>query len=123
MILVTGGAGYIGSHNVIELVNAGFDVVIFDNLELGHLETVETLKNIQAKGKVVDFIQGDLQNLSDIQCVFCFVLLLAAGLKLCPCKIFSPFGKIILDFLSFLAYNVQADKLIKAYLSKHGDVA
>ena len=70
MILVTGGAGYIGSHNVIELVNAGFDVVIFDNLELGHLETVETLKNIQAKGKVVDFIQGDLQNLSDIQCVF-----------------------------------------------------
>lgn len=70
MILVTGGAGYIGSHNVVALINAGYDVVIFDNLEIGHFEIVNTLKNIQSIGKVVDFIQGDLQNLSDIQNVF-----------------------------------------------------
>ena len=70
MILVTGGAGYIGSHNVIELINSGYDVVIFDNLELGHIETVETLKNINSKGKVVDFIKGDLQNFDDINSVF-----------------------------------------------------
>ncbi len=31
--------------------------------------------------------------------------------------------KIFLDFIGFLEYNMQADKLIKAYLSKHGDVA
>lgn len=70
MILVTGGAGYIGSHNVIALCDAGYDVVIFDSLELGHIETVNTLKNITSKGKVVDFIQGNLQNLSDIESVF-----------------------------------------------------
>ena len=70
MILVTGGAGYIGSHNVVALIEAGYDVVIFDNLELGHFETVETLKNIQTKGKVVDFIKGDLQNFDDINSVF-----------------------------------------------------
>lgn len=70
MILVTGGAGYIGSHNVIALMDAGYDVVIFDNLELGHIETVETLKSVQAKGKVVDFIKGDLQNPQDINAVF-----------------------------------------------------
>lgn len=70
MILVTGGAGYIGSHNVIALIDSGYDVVIFDSLELGHIETVETLKKINAKGKVVDFIQGNLQNLSDIEGVF-----------------------------------------------------
>lgn len=70
MILVTGGAGYIGSHNVITLINAGYDVVIFDNLELGHIETVETLRSISAKGKVVDFVQGNLQNYEDIKGVF-----------------------------------------------------
>lgn len=70
MILVTGGAGYVGSHNVIALIEAGYDVVIFDNLELGHAETVETLRKIEAKGKVVDFIKGDLQNFDEINSVF-----------------------------------------------------
>ena len=69
-ILVTGGAGYIGSHNVIALIEAGFDVVIFDNLEIGHIETVKSLQNIQAKGKITDFIKGDLKNISDIEGVF-----------------------------------------------------
>lgn len=31
-VLVTGGAGYIGSHTVVELINAGYDVVIIDNM-------------------------------------------------------------------------------------------
>lgn len=69
-ILVTGGAGYIGSHNVIALLDAGYNVVIFDNLELGHAETVETLKNINSNGKVIDFIQGDLLSIEDIKSVF-----------------------------------------------------
>ena len=50
MILVTGGAGYIGSHTTIALLNAGYDVVIFDNLELGHSEIIETLKSIKSNG-------------------------------------------------------------------------
>ena len=70
MILVTGGAGYIGSQNVIALLDAGYEVVIFDNLELGHIETVETLKNIKAPGRIVDFVKGDLQNPDEIKAVF-----------------------------------------------------
>lgn len=66
MILVTGGAGYIGSHTVINLLNAGYDIVIFDNLETGHIETVETLKKL---GNVV-FEKGDLRNIQDIDKVF-----------------------------------------------------
>ncbi len=66
MILVTGGAGYIGSHTVINLLNAGKSIVIFDNLENGHIETVEALKKI---GKV-EFEKGDLRNIGDVERLF-----------------------------------------------------
>lgn len=56
MILVTGGAGYVGSHCVFELLKNNYDVLIFDNLSTGHIETVETLKNFGH----VEFIKGDL---------------------------------------------------------------
>lgn len=39
-ILVTGGAGYIGSHTAHELVNQGYNVIIIDNLELGHIQAI-----------------------------------------------------------------------------------
>ncbi len=42
-ILVTGGAGYIGSHAVLELEKAGYDVIILDNLVYGHLDLVESV--------------------------------------------------------------------------------
>ncbi len=70
MILVTGGAGYIGSHCVLGLLEKGYDVVVFDSLEIGHAETVETLQKVNAKGKFVDFIKGDLKNFDDINRVF-----------------------------------------------------
>lgn len=70
MILVTGGAGYIGSHCALALLEKGEDIVIFDSLELGHQETINTLKNLNSKGKLVDFIQGNLQNYEDINNVF-----------------------------------------------------
>ena len=42
-ILVTGGAGYIGSHCTMALLEQGLEVVVFDNLSTGHLETIKTL--------------------------------------------------------------------------------
>ena len=66
MILVTGGAGYIGSHCVMALLEQNNDVVIFDNLSTGHIETVETLKNFGN----VEFQKGDLTNFDDINSVF-----------------------------------------------------
>jgi len=59
-ILVTGGAGYIGSHTNLELQKQGYQSVVFDNLSLGHREFVE--QN--------NFIEGDLNNLEDIRTVF-----------------------------------------------------
>ena len=49
--------------------------------------------------------------------------LLKMAMEIFPQENFLYFIKIFLDFLRFLDYNVQADKLIKAYLSKRGDVA
>lgn len=66
MILITGGAGYIGSHTVINFLDNGKDIVIFDNLENGHIETVQTLQ----KSGNVKFEQGDLRNIEDIEHVF-----------------------------------------------------
>ena len=66
MILVTGGAGYIGSHFVLSLIEKGKDVIVFDSLELGHIEIIDTLKEIGN----LKFIQGNLKNLDDIRGVF-----------------------------------------------------
>ena len=45
-ILVTGGAGYIGSHTCIELINAGYDVIILDNLINSKKEAVRRIEAI-----------------------------------------------------------------------------
>lgn len=70
MILITGGAGYIGSHCALELLEKGKDIIIFDSLESGHIETVQTLKNAGTPGKISDFIQGSLQNYEEINSTF-----------------------------------------------------
>jgi len=60
MILIVGGAGYIGSEINKELNQAGFQTVVFDGLLSGHKEAV----------KWGEFVQGDLSNLDDIRGVF-----------------------------------------------------
>ena len=66
MLLITGGAGYIGSHAVINFLEAGYDILIFDNLGVGHIEIINTLKKIGN----VKFEKGDLRNLADVQKLF-----------------------------------------------------
>lgn len=66
MILITGGAGYIGSHCALALLEKKQDIVIFDNLSTGHIETIKKLKQIGN----VEFVEGDLKNKSDIKRVF-----------------------------------------------------
>lgn len=60
-ILVCGGAGYIGSHTVAALVEAGKEVVVFDNLSTGHIESIP---------EGVKFYNGDLRVESEIEKVF-----------------------------------------------------
>lgn len=60
-ILVTGGAGYIGSQTVKELHEAGFTPVVFDNLSTGHREAVEGIKKAESVDEI-EIIEGDLKN-------------------------------------------------------------
>ena len=59
-ILVTGGTGYIGSHTSVELLNAGYDVVILDNLSNSKSEVVDRIEEIT--NKKVQFYEGDCCN-------------------------------------------------------------
>lgn len=67
-ILVTGGAGYIGSHCALALLEAGRDIIIFDSLELGHIETIKTLRQISqtTQGSLKAFVKGNLLNQEEI---------------------------------------------------------
>ncbi len=67
-ILVTGGAGYIGSHTCIELVNAGYDVVVLDNL---CNSCQESLKRVgQIVGKEIKFYEADIRDAKALADIF-----------------------------------------------------
>ena len=57
-ILVTGGTGYIGSHTCVELLNAGYEIVVLDNLSNSKVEVVDKIKKIT--GKDFKFYEQDL---------------------------------------------------------------
>lgn len=60
MILVTGGAGYIGSHTCVELLRAGYDVTVFDNFSNSHPEALERVRRIT--GKPLRSVHGDVRD-------------------------------------------------------------
>lgn len=66
MILVTGGAGYIGSHFALSLLERNENVIIFDSLEIGHAEIIEKLKECGN----LKFVKGNLKNLEELRGLF-----------------------------------------------------
>ena len=105
-ILVLGGAGYIGSHTVSELVDAGEDVVIADSLETGHIEAV----NPKAK-----FYQGDIRDKKFIDSVFDnekidAVIHFAAN---------SLVGESMTNPLKYYDYNLYGTKVLLQSMVEH----
>ena len=67
-ILVTGGAGYIGSHTCIELLNAGYEVVVLDNLYNSSEKALERVKQIT--GKDLTFYEADILDKEALEKIF-----------------------------------------------------
>ena len=67
-ILVTGGAGFIGSHTCVELLNAGYEVVVVDNLYNSSMESVKRVEQIT--GKSVTFYEKDIRDEEGLTAIF-----------------------------------------------------
>ncbi|MBR4515737.1 MAG: UDP-glucose 4-epimerase GalE [Lachnospiraceae bacterium] len=113
-ILVTGGAGYIGSHTCVELLDAGYEVVILDNLYNSSRKAVDRIQEIT--GKSVTFYEDDmldadamerLFSAEKIDCVIHF-----AGLK--------AVGESVAKPLEYYKNNIQGTLTLVEAMRKHG---
>lgn len=67
-VLVTGGAGYIGSHTCVELLNKGYDIIIIDNLENSNIKAIDRIKFITKKN--FPFINADVRDKKKLDNIF-----------------------------------------------------
>ena len=67
-ILVTGGAGYIGSHTCVEMQNAGYDLVVIDNLDNSSAEALKRVEKIT--GKAIKFYEEDVREKQALRKIF-----------------------------------------------------
>lgn len=67
-ILITGGAGFIGSHTCVEMLNSGYDVVVVDNLDNSSSESLDRVEKIA--GKKVKFYKEDVRNREALRKIF-----------------------------------------------------
>lgn len=67
-ILVSGGAGYIGSHTVLSLLENGYEVVVFDNLSNSCIESLKRVEKLS--GKSIKFYKADMLNKSEMDMIF-----------------------------------------------------
>ncbi|HZH58299.1 MAG TPA: UDP-glucose 4-epimerase GalE [Metabacillus sp.] len=67
-ILITGGAGYIGSHTCLELLNAGYEIVVLDNLSNSKVDSLDRIREITTKD--FKFYHTDLLNKAELQTIF-----------------------------------------------------
>ena len=67
-ILVAGGMGFIGSHTTVELQNAGYDVVIIDNLSNSNVDVLDGIEKITGKRPV--FVEGDCTDINVLRNLF-----------------------------------------------------
>lgn len=113
-ILVTGGAGYIGSHTCVELLNAGYEVVVLDNLYNSCEEALERVEQIT--GKKLKFYEADLLDQDAVKDVFdnekIESVIHFAGLKAVGESVHKP--------LEYYHNNITGTLILCDEMRKHG---
>lgn len=112
-ILVTGGAGYIGSHTVVLLIEAGYDVVVFDNFCNSSRESIRRVEKIV--GEKITLIEGDIRDKKALGQVFETYSIEAvihfAGLKAVGESVEKP--------LKYYDYNVNGTTVLCEVMQEH----
>jgi len=101
-IFITGGAGYVGSHCVISLINNGYNPIIIDNLSNSHKSVIKKLEIITKK-KII-FYNVDIRNKKKLKYIFkkhdCYCVIHCAGLKVVAESVENP--------ISYFDHNIQS---------------
>ncbi|MFB5662654.1 UDP-glucose 4-epimerase GalE [Alteribacillus sp. HJP-4] len=113
-ILVTGGAGYIGSHTCVELLNKGYDVVVVDNFSNSHPEALQRVRNIT--GRDFESYKTDIINRKAMDAIFSEhdfdAVIHFAG--------FKAAGESVTNPLLYYLNNVTGTLILSAVMEKHG---
>lgn len=114
-ILVSGGAGYIGSHTCIELVKAGYDIVVADNLVNSSREAVGRVEQIL--GRTIPFVEAELCNSDEVEALFAAhpdidAVIHFAGLK--------AVGESVAKPLEYYSNNLVSTLTILEAMRRHG---
>mgnify|MGYP000795954014 CR=1 FL=1 len=112
-VLVTGGAGYIGSHTCVELTEAGYTPIVIDNLRNSNPESLKRVSEIT--GKTVEFIEGDVRDEALLEKIFaeheisCAIHF--AGLK--------AVGESVAKPMEYYQNNLDATLMLCKVMAKH----
>lgn len=113
-VMVTGGAGYIGSHTCVELLNAGHDVVVVDNLSNSSEESLRRVQRIA--GRAVVFEQADVRDAAALERIFgahaIDAVIHFAGLK--------AVGESVQQPLRYYQNNVEGTLTLCEAMARHG---
>ena len=113
-ILVTGGAGYIGSHTCLELLNQGHEVVVFDNLSNSSEESLRRVKKLT--GKDIAFYKADMLDRDALEAIFekekIDAVIHFAGLK--------AVGESVAKPLEYYYNNITGTLVLCDVMRKHG---
>ena len=111
-ILVTGGAGFIGSHTVVELINAGYNPIIIDDFSNSEKRVLERLKNIT--GKDVKCYEGNCNDFETVEKI-CTTENIEGVIHFAASK---AVGESVIDPLKYYENNVGATVSVMKVLSK-----